>query len=188
LAELDRRFGLCERISSITNDTFWNYTDISVALENAMNIKNILSNSAKSIINQAYGIDLISTLTIDTVKAIIGNALFEGNLSVLNSSMEAIYTLRYNVSNKAKDIINEVYSINLYSNLDANSVQKLQDSLLFQRDTLGISGRPYWYFNGNLSNPAFDRLNLLQETMEAVYDLKALNSSVRSILFQNLWC
>ena len=109
----------------------------------------------------------------EVLGGIVGGPQYQGP-ALFVETLEAVYEIKYNFSQNAKDIIKEAYSIDLSLELTSDTIKSISDNLLFQKDKNDIdTTHDYWYFNGDFtSNPQFDRLELMEKVQEAVYTLK----------------
>ncbi|MEW6076024.1 MAG: hypothetical protein AB1530_06990, partial [Candidatus Omnitrophota bacterium] len=166
----------------------------NAVLEAVQEIRTTFSVQANAIMNEAYGIDLLGTLTADYIKGLANNLLFQkdtkdadedgqqqywyfngdfvmpqfSRLSLANAILEGVYKAKNEFSAVSKTVIAQVYNVDL-DNLDKESIENLVNDLLFQRDDENVDPMlDYWYFNGDYNNPSFDRLNLANAVFEAI--------------------
>ncbi|MEK6568620.1 MAG: hypothetical protein AABZ27_07800, partial [Candidatus Omnitrophota bacterium] len=159
--------------TAATADTTGEITELSNALNSA-------SNEARTVFEEAYDVQ-VQPLTWDqndekyreVLGGIVGGPEYQ-SAALFVETLDAVYEIKYNFSQNAKDIIKEAYSIDLSLELTSDTIKLISDNLLFQKDKNGVDAtRDYWYFNGDFtSNPQFDRLELMEKVHEAIYTLK----------------
>ena len=155
------------------DDVTGEITELSTALNSA-------SNEAQTVFEEAYDTQ-VQSLTWDqndekyreVLGGIVGGTEYQSP-ALFVETLEAVYEIKYNFSQNAKDIIKEAYSIDLSLELTSDTIKSISDNLLFQKDKNDVdTTRDYWYFNGDFTtSPAFDRLELMEKVHEAYYELR----------------
>ncbi|MEK6564848.1 MAG: hypothetical protein AABZ65_07470, partial [Candidatus Omnitrophota bacterium] len=129
-------------------------SDVNGEITELSNALNSASIEAQTVFEEAYDTQ-VQPLTWDqndeeyreTLGGIVGGPEYQ-SAALFVETLDAVYEIKYNFSQNAKDIIKEAYSIDLSLELTPEIIESISDNLLFQKDKNDIdTTRDYWYFN-----------------------------------------